>query len=678
MTTTRDLAARFVPLPRAGRARFLARVPKRKGRVSQLKDSFDGTWYLHRGDLTVDGDLESVLNLVVDGDLTVRGTLTDDLEEARLVVTGDLRAENVLSRHLLVVLGSLLVKGVVYADYNDWAFEVWGRALRARAFLVSDRSVVAPKERVSELAWDFDQAEANGDPASILAPGLLRTEDERVVPADFDAFLEEHRAGCPLFVSPASSGFDDPGAWRLDRCADGEVVASMGASDDAKERVAAASHPSAAPALLARLASDADPHVRAAVAVHAALPAGAATSLSADPEADVRRLLSAGPHGAAHLLALVKDSSPEVRRATASHPSLDDGMRRLLLADPEKGVKGRALRYLPVTSAWVAELGESKDELLCAWAVEHAAEAGSGGDAPAGAGWEAGLLDPRRAVREAALKSARDPRVLAFAERHRERFSTDPSPAIRRLLAAAARDEATLELLARDEDEDVRRTALQNLAVPARLLLAEAGRLASAGRGAWNTFDPRYTAQMSAFQDLHRHPRLPSEALRALHRSFPLSYRLEPHRNMPLDVALERAESLTPSLAFDAAFGAWKEAAAGEPGRVLAEMLASDDGYLQSAARMSLLVPAEALLAHASSVLSDAYAVAEIAASPLLGGDSPAVEELLKVLLGAGEGGVDRALAGNPDLPVRFLRELLRRAPEEAWRTLWQAHGETP
>lgn len=678
MTTTRDLAARFVPLPRAGRARFLARVPKRKGRVSQLKESFDGTWYLHRGDLTVDGDLESVLNLVVDGDLTVRGTLADDLEEARLVVSGDLRAENILSRHLLVVLGSLLVKGVVYADYNDWAFEVWGDALRARAFLVSDRSVVAPKEKLTELAYDFDQAEATGDPASILAPGLLRTDDDGVAPADFDAFVEEHRAGRPLFVSPASSVVDDPGAWRLDRFADGEVVASMGAGDDAKERVAAASHPSAAPALLVRLASDSDPRVRAAVALHPSLPAEAAASLSADPDADVRRLLSAGPHGAVHLHALVKDSSPEVRRATASHPSLDDGMRRLLLADPEKGVKGRALRYLPVTAAWVAELGESKDELLCAWAVEHAGEAGSGGDAPAGAGWEAGLLDSRRAVREAALKTARDPRVLAFAERHRERFSTDPSPAIRRLLAAAARDEATLELLVRDEDEHVRRTALQNLAAPERLLVAEAARLAAAGRGAWSTYDPRYTAQMSAFQDLHRHPLLPSEALRALHRSFPLSYRLEPHRNLPLDVALERAESLTPALAFDAVFGAWKEAAAGEPDRVLAEMLASDDGYLQSAARMSSLVPKEALLAHARGVLDDAFALAEIAASPLLGGGSPAVEELLRLLLGAGEGGVDRALAGNPDLPVRLLRELLQRAPEEAWRTLWQAHGETP
>jgi len=326
--------------------------------------------------------------------------------------------------------------------------------------------------------------------------------------------------------------------------------------------------------------------VRAALAHHPALSTESAAALSNDPHPDVRRQIAASAHAGPYLGVLVGDPSPEVRRAAASHPSLDDAMLRRLLADPEKPVRARALRYLPVTAAWVNELREAEDGTLSAWALEHAdAVAEAGREAAAPADWREGLLDPRPAVREAALRVARDPRVLPFLSGHRDRYVNDPSPAVRRALASAARDAATLTALAADADEYVHRFALENLAVPAALLVAAADRIAAAGPTSWWTSDPRYMGQMTATQELLAHPRLPAEALRTIHRAYPRAFRLEPRRDMPLDVILERAESLTPSLAFEERFVAWRTAgeSGSDLGEVFAELLVWDDGYLQAA-----------------------------------------------------------------------------------------------
>ncbi len=93
---------------------------------------------------------------------------------------------------------------------------------------------------------------------------------------------------------------------------------------------------------------------------------------------------------------------------------------------------------------------------------------------------------------------------------------------------------------------------------------------------------------------------------------------------------------------------------------------------------MSSRVPAEALLAHARSVRHDSYSLGEIAANALLGAATATAQELRQLLMDAAESDVDRALARNPDLPARVLRELFGRAPDDVTRTLWQAHGETP
>lgn len=715
MKTTLDLAARLVPLPADQRKTILDRFPRGQGHVSQLADSFEGTWYLHRGDLVVDGGFESTLNLVVDGDLTVRGPLLDTGGDALLVVTGDLLCRDLLSQYLLVVLGSLRCEGLAFGYYNDYAFEVWGKELEARAFLLYDRSRIIPDERKTGYEWDSEGTETPLDAREVFLDEFLRWEDEsgtphrrqeeggktfwidddgkkasaktaralakaKPAPADFEVFEEAIRSGRSVFRGPGRNAINSIHAWRVDPSAPSSTVDENAASKDVRMRVAAAGHPAASPKAVSLLAKDADARVRAAVVHSALLPAAAAAALARDPDEDVRRQLAASQHATSHLPSLVGDKAPLVRRATASHPDLTDAQRRKLIADPERPVRARALRYLPVTAAWVAELRGAKDEMLAAWAVQHESEVET---KPASrTDFRKGLLDARRAVREAALRTAQqDAGLLPFLAENGPRFVKDDSALVRTALASASRDPGILATLARDPDSTVRHFALENLAAPEAALLAEAERLAAAPSSAWNLLDPAYVEQSTAVQALLRHPRLPASALRVLHRVFPRSWRLEPHRNMPLDVLLDRAETLDLALTFEPEFKTWKKKASdgnSDPGPILAQLLDSDEKYLASAARMNSATPLQALLRHTRTILDHASALDDVACAAWMGQPGPEADELRRLLLSAKENDVDRALAGNPDIPVPLLRELLTRAPEEARRTLWQVHGQLP
>jgi hypothetical protein len=361
----------------------------------------------------------------------------------------------------------------------------------------------------------------------------------------------------------------------------------------------------------------------------------------------------------------------------SSHPELGDDDRMLLLMDEDPGVRRRALRYLPETQEWVERLMQTDDADLIAWAVER-----RGGEGGAGALAEAadGLGDPRRAVREAWLrKVAAVPEMMRFFDRDASRFVTDDSPLVRRSLAICARDGGVLATLALDEVDSVREAALGNLGTPAAVLIEEAERLCAAPPERWGTTDPEYLFHIQAVEALLKHPRLPAAALSAIHRVFPLSYRLEPHRNMDAAVILERAMSLTPSLGLDARFLEWVEAAgAGTPSPTLwTTWLSCDDGYLRAAARLNPATPLEILLRQARRM--SATELEGVALHPMLSFKTPAGASLLQLLMNQDDERVAVALASNPDAPLRVLREVAWKsatAKERAGLTAWQAHGE--
>lgn len=714
MQTTSQIASRLLPLSKEERESILKRFPKGRGDLSQLSHMFDGSWYVHKGDLTIDGNFISTLNLVVDGDLTVRGALSDASDEASLVVTGDLRAEHVVTAQLLVVMGSLQATGLVHGDYNDYSLEVWGPKFTARALLLTDHSAILPDACEVELEYNSNSSSGKGRAEDILVESLVRWHDEDALeykrvteggkvrwfdednkeltadevkelkvesslPAPFEETVAAVMEGKPLFkaASTGSASRD----WRLDRQTPAVVVSEHAASSDAKLRSAAAAHPNLPKDKVQLLAHDPDAAVRRVLVHHPLVDAAMAAEFAVDKDEHVRRQLAASAHAKDHLDTLVNDASPDVRRACASHPALTDAQRRKLLHDEVKAVRGRALRYLPVTAAWVKELRTAEDEALAAWAVEHESEVATETEKPADMAdddWKKDIFDPRAAVRVAALRRVPPTKLLPFLHEHRDRFVKDESPDIRRGLAMATRDAATLEVLSQDKDRYVRRFALDNLAAPEALLIAEATRLAKAPASCWNTSAPEYGDHMSDVQDLLAHPCLPAEALQILHRVYPRSWRMEAHRNMPLSVALERLQDHTPSLEFDAAFAEWKRLSH-EPGAdhaaVLTAMLEKDDYDVQSVARQNALTPLPALLAHARQMKQDQYALEDIARSPQLKAASAEAHELRELLLALEESSIDSALAGNPDLPVEVLKQVAPRAAEKAFITLWQRHG---
>lgn len=709
--STRSIAARLVPLPKEDRDKVLKRFPGGNASASQLVHMFDGDWYVHRGDLTIDGDLDSDLNLVVDGDLTVRGTLCDAGGEASLVVMGDVRAMNVLTSQLMVVLGSLHCSGLVHGDYNDYCLEVYGKEMSARALVLTDHSASLPEALKVEFEYNADSSSGKGRAEDLFVEELVRWQDddyntfkkvvkegkvtwiddggteltakegkELKITGSLPGLFEDVVAVCGEGRSPFKKPAGEPLHWQLDGNAAPEVVGQHAASKDVKERIAAASHPQLSAELVQRLAADSESVVRVAVVHRAELVPELAAKLAGDKEAEVRRQLAASAHATAHLDALVGDASPQVRRACASHKDLNDAQRRKLLADAEKPVRTRALRYLPVTAAWVAELRSAEDEALAAWAIQHQDEVQDAAAATAMSSddWKKDLLDPRKAVREAALNKGRSVEMLAFLDENRDRFVKDDSAKIRSILSSATRDAKTLEALSKDKGEYVRKFALDNLSVPEALLIEEANRLAKAPASSWEMLDPGYADHVTAVQDLLRHPRLPAEAIRILHRVYPRLWRMEPHRNMPLDVVVERALGDSASLEFDPGFREWMRIAQdpkGDHGKAFAAMLASEENYLLSAARLNRATPPAALLKHAKSIADDKYSLEEVAQNPRLGDGSPEAIELLKWLVALNDGSVDNDLVANPDVPLAVLAELASRSPEQAAITLWQVHG---
>ena len=97
------------------------------------------------GDLHVQGDL-NILNaaLVVTGNLTVSGCLSDCGPDSRVVVMGNLNAMKVQTSGWMIVGGDAIVSDAVFGSYNDDSLEVHG-TVRASAVITDEHSMVAKK-----------------------------------------------------------------------------------------------------------------------------------------------------------------------------------------------------------------------------------------------------------------------------------------------------------------------------------------------------------------------------------------------------------------------------------------------------------------------------------------------------------------------------------------------------
>lgn len=86
-------------LDAAGVESVIARLPQSLSLIPPFLRDTDVQAYLYKGDLTIDGSFANTHALVVDGNVTIRGSY-DDYRGGGigiLVVLGDLRAEHVVS-----------------------------------------------------------------------------------------------------------------------------------------------------------------------------------------------------------------------------------------------------------------------------------------------------------------------------------------------------------------------------------------------------------------------------------------------------------------------------------------------------------------------------------------------------------------------------------------------------
>ncbi|MEV7386261.1 hypothetical protein [Streptomyces sp. NPDC091215] len=157
---------------------------------SSYENLYEESYDVHPGPVAIAGDLDLDLDatapsgagIVVDGDLTVEGSIVNvDDGCPAVVVLGDLRAANVYLEGdaKLLVLGSVTVDAFI-GNMTDKLVMIHGD-LRARATVLSGEfspdlvggtlhgAVVAPA--YLDLAQDVD-------PASVLVPEVLRADGE--------------------------------------------------------------------------------------------------------------------------------------------------------------------------------------------------------------------------------------------------------------------------------------------------------------------------------------------------------------------------------------------------------------------------------------------------------------------------------------------------------------------
>lgn len=174
----------------------LAKLVKRPEltEMAGAMDDYDGDAFVWDGDLVVDGDFRTadadVTVLVVRGDLAVSGLYDAPNEHSFVIVTGSLRAADVITASSLDVMGDLHASGVVIGDYNDGGAHV-RKNLHAKLFAPTDH----PFRVDGKIRADFVLADPRGKPAK----GQAAWSDlPLVTPLELDDVVGRLRKGLPI------------------------------------------------------------------------------------------------------------------------------------------------------------------------------------------------------------------------------------------------------------------------------------------------------------------------------------------------------------------------------------------------------------------------------------------------------------------------------------------------
>lgn len=99
-------------------------------------------WKVHRGDLVVEGNIESNQKLIVLGNLTVKGNISTFSLSNPWVILGNVTATNIVTDSPLLITGSINASGLVFIDsYYDNPSSIKG-SINARGIFIND--IIAP------------------------------------------------------------------------------------------------------------------------------------------------------------------------------------------------------------------------------------------------------------------------------------------------------------------------------------------------------------------------------------------------------------------------------------------------------------------------------------------------------------------------------------------------------
>jgi hypothetical protein len=405
----------FPRLDKAGIEAIVKRLPKALSLIDDYLLDKDAAVFLHKGDLTIDRSFDNSHILVVDGNLTIRGSYDDYRDGIGIIVVlGDMRAEHVVSWGSIAVAGTLQATGLVYAYYNDFTFEVGG-PVKARALVTFDKAT--NYDTVDALFEQSDNGEGTALAVRHFVPELMiedvldKTDAETTelyAVASYEAARKRIEAGQPLFR-------DKPGSESLAKDVlrlfapklDGATMAKLAKADpllamivatketvpaDVQKQLAAtgdptilellsknpkadrsvlaqtagknaaiaanvAKNPNAPPEALASLASSSDPAVRIALLENPAVAATALSRLAVDKDVTVRKALAEGRHvrrlPAADLAKLIADPDVNVRAALPRHDAVLSLEQLAVLARDKSPVVRQAVgRALSDQALW--------------------------------------------------------------------------------------------------------------------------------------------------------------------------------------------------------------------------------------------------------------------------------------------------------------------------------------
>lgn len=349
--------ASFRRLDQAGIEAVIKRLPKSVSLIRDYLRDKDATVFSHKGDLTIDGSFDNGHVLVVDGNLTIRGSYDDYRDGIGIVVVlGDMRAEHVVSWGSIAVTGTLEASGLVYAYYNDFTFEVGG-PIKAKALVVFDKSSNYERVDAPVVQTDNDDSNGNGtalavrhfvpelmiedvldktdadtkalyalvsyevaqkriaaglpifretsapeglaaDVLRLFAPKVDAATMTRLAKADrLLAMIVATKETAPVAVQQQLAATNDPAVFELlakNPKVDRAVLARI-AKTNAATAASVAKNPNAPPEAMAALAASSDPAIRISLLDNPSIAVAALSRLAADKDVSVRKALAQGP-----------------------------------------------------------------------------------------------------------------------------------------------------------------------------------------------------------------------------------------------------------------------------------------------------------------------------------------------------------------------------------------------